>query len=172
MNESCHTYEWVVSYIWMSHVTHVNEDNSPQSHTWMSHVARMNESCHTHEWVMSHAWISHATPHTWMIHVTHMNESCHTCEWVISHIVTSHMWTQRGLSPQSEFVTHLQYQCVTHLHVNAERSFASARSLIVIPASEKASRSGKVRERHINGTWHIWMGHGTYEWVMTHMNES
>ena len=36
INESCHTYEWVMSHIWMSHVTH------------------MNESCHTYEWVMSH----------------------------------------------------------------------------------------------------------------------
>jgi len=32
----CHVYEWVMSHIWMSHVTH------------------MNESCHTYEWVMSH----------------------------------------------------------------------------------------------------------------------
>ena len=23
MNESCHTYEWVMSHIWMSHVTHI-----------------------------------------------------------------------------------------------------------------------------------------------------
>jgi len=58
-NESCHTYDWVVSHIWMSHSTH------------------MNESCHTYEWVMSHIWMSH---------VTHMNESCHTYEWVMSYI--------------------------------------------------------------------------------------
>ena len=25
MNESCHTYEWVMSHIWTSHVTHMNE---------------------------------------------------------------------------------------------------------------------------------------------------
>jgi len=36
MNDSFHTYEWVMSHVWMSHVTH------------------MNESCHTYEWVMSH----------------------------------------------------------------------------------------------------------------------
>jgi len=58
MNESCHTYEWVMAHIWMSHGTH------------------MNESLHTHEWVMAHIWMSH---------VTHMNESCHTYEWVIAH---------------------------------------------------------------------------------------
>ena len=33
--QSCHTYEWVMSHIWMSHVTH------------------LNESCHTYECVMS-----------------------------------------------------------------------------------------------------------------------
>ena len=44
---------------------------------WMSHVTHMNESCHTHEWVMSHTyeWVM---SHMWMSHVTHMNESCHT----------------------------------------------------------------------------------------------
>jgi len=35
MNEFCHTYEWVLSLIWMSHVTH------------------MHESCHSYEWAMS-----------------------------------------------------------------------------------------------------------------------
>ena len=44
MNASCLTYEWVMSHIWMRHVSH------------------MRESRHTHEWVM---------PHTWMSHVTH-----------------------------------------------------------------------------------------------------
>jgi len=33
MNESCHTYEWVMSHIWMSHVTHMNES----CHTGLSH---------------------------------------------------------------------------------------------------------------------------------------
>ena len=48
MNESCLTYEWVMSHIWMSHVSH------------------MNESCLTYWWVMSHMWMSH---------VSHRNES-------------------------------------------------------------------------------------------------
>ena len=76
INESCHTYEWVMSlmsHIWMSHVTHMNESWHTHewfmSHIWMSHGAHINESCHTYEWVMSHLWLSH---------VTHMNESCHT----------------------------------------------------------------------------------------------
>jgi len=86
MNASCHMYEWVMSHIWMSHVTHLNESSHTyewvMSHIWMSHVTHMNKSFthmnkswHAHEWVM---------PHTWMSHATHMNESCHTHEWVMS----------------------------------------------------------------------------------------
>ena len=63
-NQSWHTYEWVMSHIWMRPVTH------------------MNESCHTYDWVMSHMWMSH---------ITHMTESCHTYEWVTSHIWMSHV---------------------------------------------------------------------------------
>ena len=63
MNESRHTYKWVMSHIWMSHVTH------------------MNESCPTYEWVTSHIWKSHVphmnvTPYgwwiLWMSHITHI----------------------------------------------------------------------------------------------------
>jgi len=50
MNESCHVYEWVMSHL---------------SHTWVSHGTHMSESWHTHEWVMAHTWVSHGT---------HMNE--------------------------------------------------------------------------------------------------
>jgi len=72
MNESCHTYKWVMSHIWMSHVTHMDESchtyGCVMSHRWMSHVTYMNESCHIYGCVMSHIWMSH---------VTHMNESFH-----------------------------------------------------------------------------------------------
>jgi len=59
MDESWHTYGWVMTHIWMSHGTH------------------MNESWHTYEWVMAHIWMSHGT---------HMNKSWHTYEWVMAHI--------------------------------------------------------------------------------------
>jgi len=51
MDESCHTHEWVMSHIWMSHVTPIDES-----------VTHMNESCHTCECVMSHIRMSHVTP--------------------------------------------------------------------------------------------------------------
>jgi len=86
MNESCHTYKWVMSHIWVSHVTPTNESCHTyewvMSHIRMSHVTHMNESCHTYEWVMSHIRTSH---------VTHMIESCHIYEWVMSHIWRSHV---------------------------------------------------------------------------------
>ena len=81
IDESCHTYWWVMSHIWRSHVIHKKEScrtyEGVMSHIWRSHVTHMNESCHTYEWVMSHIWMSH---------VTHMNESCYTYEWVMSHL--------------------------------------------------------------------------------------
>ena len=115
-----------VSHIWMSHVPHMNEScptyecvmssshmcrrslklilRGPVSHVWMSHVPLMNASCqtyvdtvcapiprvalcHTHEWVSRHVPLMNASCHThecmnwlsshkWMSHVTHANASC------------------------------------------------------------------------------------------------
>ena len=94
--ESCHTFEWVMS------------------HVWMSHVKRVNESCHTYKWVMSHIWMSH---------VTHMNESCHTHEWVKSHIWMSHsclmnicvVWLVQMCDMTHSYVWHDSFICVTWL---------------------------------------------------------
>jgi len=117
MNESCHTYEWDMSHIWISHVT-----------KWMSHVTHMNESCHTYEWVMSHVWISHIThmkeschinewdmSHIWMGHVTHVNESCHSYEWVMSHTYEAPRYEEeRGLMFDDSDVTESYVTC--HLY--------------------------------------------------------
>jgi len=109
INESYHTYSWLMSRVWMSHVTHTLgtrwqchvqnvwmshvAHRNESCHTWTSRVTHMNESCHTCEWVMSHIWMSHVThmnvscrimSQVWMSHVTNMSESCHTCEWVMS----------------------------------------------------------------------------------------
>ena len=85
MNESCHTYEWVMSHIWMSHVTHMNES---------CHIY-MNESCHTYEWVSSQKWnMAHRdiiTPQSAMSHGTHMHDPWRTYARVISHAWMSHI---------------------------------------------------------------------------------
>jgi len=101
MHMSCHTYEWVMSHIWRSRFTN------------------MNESCRTYEWVMSHIWMSRVAHmnescHTWMRRVTHMNESCptstlpvnvdssteswYTYEWGL-HATRQHSWRHRAMSP-------------------------------------------------------------------------
>jgi len=100
--ESRHTHERFMSRkrinqlsICMSHTRHVTNPlyfthAYIMSHIWMSHVTIMNESCHTYEWVMPHIWMSHVTimkwvvPHTWMSHVTHMNEA-HTRTHTYTH---------------------------------------------------------------------------------------
>jgi len=101
------TYEWVMShiwimYIWMSHVTHMNESyESCYSYEWfmlhirmrhVSHVTHMNGSYYTYKWVILHEqsfdvrmhvscltyrWVTRHT-HIWMGHVTHTNESYYT----------------------------------------------------------------------------------------------
>jgi ABC-type transport system involved in Fe-S cluster assembly fused permease/ATPase subunit len=69
MNESYHTYKWVMSHIWMSHAkykrvgdanyfSHSRTDAVFRYEGVMSHT---NESCHTYEWVMSYIWMSHVT---------------------------------------------------------------------------------------------------------------
>jgi len=58
---SCHTCKCIVSNVWKSHVSY------------------MNESCLIYECVMSLIWMRHVRvmSHIWMSHITHTNESCH-----------------------------------------------------------------------------------------------
>jgi hypothetical protein len=96
MNESCHTYEWVMSHMKELCCTYeciilTYEEVSIfawrgwyfpcLSLMWTQHAAHMNEWCHTCEWVMSHIWICHAVHanvswarHVWMSYVAHMDE--------------------------------------------------------------------------------------------------
>ena len=78
VDETCHTYGWVMSHMWMSYVTLMDESchiyGWVVSHIWMSHVTHIDESCHTYRWVMSHISMSHVT-HIWMSHVTHLHVS-------------------------------------------------------------------------------------------------
>jgi len=96
MIESCPTYKWVMSLI------------------WLSHVPRTNESCHSYDWVTSRVRMSHVThtnrPHPWpvptrpvgnesrhifervrMSHVPRTNTSRHTCEWATIYVWVSHV---------------------------------------------------------------------------------
>ena len=112
MNESWHTYEWVMAHIWMSHGTHMNETwhtyEWVMAHTWMGRGTHTNETWHAYDWVMAHIWTGHGThewamahiwmytykwvmAHIWMSHGTHMNESWNTCEWVMAYMWMSQL---------------------------------------------------------------------------------
>ena len=150
MNESCHTYEWVVSHKWMSHVTHMNElcytCERVMSHIWIGHVTHAHESCHTYVWVTSRICMSH---------VTHMNGSRYTCVWVMSHIwmgPCTHMYESRHT--YESFMSHMWMSHVTHMN-GSRYTYAWVMSHIIT---------------HMNGSrythaWvmsHIWMGHGIH----------
>ena len=143
MNESCHTYEWVMSHIPMSHVAHMNESFHAyewvMSHISMSHITHMNVSCHTYLWI----YVTHMNK---SCH-THMNESCHTYECVMSHIWMSHVthngWVMSHL--WMSHVTHINESCHTYEWVMSH-----------------------MNESYHTHEWvmsHIWMSH------VTHMNE-
>ena len=168
MNESCHTYvscmnesrltyEWVMSHIWMSHVTHINESclmcEWVMSHVWMSHVPRTNESCHTHDVAWSHTcstsqW-SHPLTHLHypfflilsLACVSHMNESCPMYEWVMSHVWISH-------------VTHMTSHMVSHLQYLTIASPSHTSILHLLPPT--LSRICLACKRVMS---HVWMSH-------------
>ena len=66
----CHTYEGVMSHVWMSHVAHMKESYRVMLHIWRSHIG-----------VMSHVWMSHVAP---------MKKSYRKLEGVMPEWVKSH----------------------------------------------------------------------------------
>ena len=89
INVSCHTYQCLMSHIWMPHVTHMDASchtyECLMSHIWMPHVthmnasyvARGNTSCLTYKCLMSRIQ---------MRPVSHINASCHAYECALSHM--------------------------------------------------------------------------------------
>ena len=61
INESRHTYEWVMSHTWMSRVTHMQQWAN-MNESWQA-LQRLltTESRHTYKWVMSHIFMSRVT---------------------------------------------------------------------------------------------------------------
>jgi len=94
--ESCFAYQWVVSHVLMSHVSHIKE--SCLTYQWVmsritrSHVSHINEACLTYLWVMSLITRSH---------VSHITESCLTYQRVMSHILCTHKPMYKAHRPAS-----------------------------------------------------------------------
>ena len=65
-NESCHTYEWVMSHIWMSHVAHTNEtfrmcEISKVVLECIAHITHTARTQHTHSTHTAHTQHTHST---------------------------------------------------------------------------------------------------------------
>jgi len=178
MNESCRTYEWVMSHISTSHVTRINQSHRTYEqamlHTWMRHNVRTNtswhKSRHSHEWVISHLCMSHVTYlgtrgamwHICLSHVAHMNEPCHTHAWVTSQVCLSHVANMNE--------THRTYEGVkshTGKPAHMNQSFHTPRS---------PRGPWDFPATHMNESCHTWMNHvahtnesrHTHGWVMPH----
>jgi len=87
-HESCHTYEWVMSY------------------TWRSHVTNMNESCHAYKRALSHTRVSSRVPAVRSARTREIPSRSSrlivTCDWVMSRMSkiththeSCHEWTNR-----------------------------------------------------------------------------
>jgi len=164
MNESCHTYEWVMSHMNMSHhrvgIRSVCHIWVQQARKWV--MSRMNESCHIWMSHVTHSYVTSQGGHTECVcvshlitagarvsHVTyervmsHVNESCHTIwfqqahNWVMSRMNEScHMW-----------MSHVTHERVTSQGGHMDHS------------------------RRTSESCHTWMSHVTHERVMSHINE-
>jgi len=168
MNGSWHTYEWIMSHIWMSHVTH------------------MNESCRTYEWVMLHIW---------MRHVTHMSESCHTCvPWPI-HLAMNMGWLrlvgslklyvsfakdpykrddilqQRPIIWRSLLIVATLYHELATTYHELVMDYWSWHTYEYVMAHRWTRHGTLMHESWYTDEWVMeekWIGHGTHEYVMAH----
>jgi len=84
-NEPCHSREWVMSHI------------------WMSHVPRMETICKStgDEWVMSRIHVyTRVTPYVWVSHITHRNPIC--------------VWFENQMRGDVFPVQHIEHTAATH----------------------------------------------------------
>jgi len=160
MNESCHTYERVMSHIlWV------------MSHIWMSHVTHMNGSCLTYEWAMPHVWMSPSC-------VGHESFVCGT--WVIR------MWDMTHPMSNTTFeiwiwfdVTHILLTWLVRVwdmtHSNMRHDSSMTRLLRCEWVMSYLFSVGP--DSSMCGTWlvcmwdmtHLYMGHDSYVTRMSHV---
>ena len=128
VNESCHTYDWVMSHIWMRHVTHMNES----CHTWYATFARdMAHSYVWHDlficitqhksfmcvvWILSERWCLRP-PRTCVYFITNVGHDSFICvTWHDSFICLIHMCDMIHWYHQLIRIIHVC--AMTHSYVN------------------------------------------------------
>ena len=120
MNESWHTYEWVMAHIWMRHVTHMNASchiyEAVMSQIWIRQIAHVNTSHHIYQWVMSYMWIRHTHTHTH----THTNTHTHTH----THTHVPHIWASPVVYVMWRIPLWYTHTCThTHTHTHTHDLF-------------------------------------------------
>ena len=166
---SCHTWEWVVSCMTLSHVTHMNESCHVTCHTQV--VSHTGTSHVIHDTTHSYAWHHFESCNTWhiescntrqcvvsrigMSRVTHRNESRHTWhtshEWVISYI-TNASCGMRHVEEASCRYTYMLQHTATH---------ACRRGVMYIDIIHRRCVMSHITQQSCH----------TQEWVMSHMKE-
>jgi len=116
----CH--EWVMSYIWMSHVAH------------------MNESCRTYEWDISYVWNFKGRSRMHRPHHTHSTHTAHTQHTHSTHTAHTHIThtsqTHRFLS------THPHLHAHTHTFaLSAQTWFSRSVNVCSLVSSATLSKS-------------------------------
>jgi len=158
MNEACHTYDkWVTVHMSAGHVARMDESCDIMSHIWMSHATHVNESCNRYEVMffashvlcISKGHAKYSTPTTLQgdmrscplqlmsfaspvlrISAAHMRESCHTCKYGRSNIwkrdcaqVTEscgiYEWVMSCMWPVA------LHSCILHASLNAKKLMES-----------------------------------------------
>jgi len=156
MNEPCHTYEWAMSHIWMSHVTHMND--SCHKYEWAYHtyewvVSRGSAVCH----VAVYSGRAHGLCHyelaqfgTWKGALWLSTRVC--CNWVTLHVINR--CTDRKTLCTHGKTTDNKTVC-THKKTTDRKTLCTHRK--TTPSTDR-----KTWSTHINESYDV------YGWVMSH----
>jgi len=169
VSDSCLTYEWVMSHVWMRHGTRMNASNDTHewvmSHVWTRHVTCMNESCHTWEcWIRMH-------------HATCMIESCHTKKSVVSRIWMSHVIRTSGCAEQERVMMSLgtsfiTESCRTHEWVMAHMNEWWHTWMSQVTHMNESCRTHEWMVLHMDESCHPWLSCHTWDFWTRHQDTS
>ena len=154
MSESCHTHECVMSHIWMSRITHMNE-----SCAMTIHVCAMTHSCMCHD---SYEWVIYDS-HILMSHDTHMNEY---------DIPDSFMYVTRLIHIDSHTKTHVPSRLsewVTSHWRMSHVTHTNESHCAHIPSRLSEGVTSHIRMSHVA---HMYESRRTYVWVTSHIRMS
>jgi len=178
MNACCQLYKWVMSHLWMIHVSHMNEmyergwsgGHHPLRpvivlclrHPRKKDRKEMNESCLTYEWAISHVW---ALSLIWTSHVTyewvmsHMNAPRHTHTNTVTHrekaVARGHVWI--GHVSHMDKSCHIWMCYVTHMNTSCHTKEWELLHIWMCHVSL------------MNESCHSWMRHVTHTHTQTHI---